>query len=69
MPLATILEFLTEINKLLQNDGYELYPAEKVSNRDVYRWRIFQREESALFVPYSQRNSFNPASSTTPNEF
>ena len=49
-------EFLTEINKLLQNDGYELYPAEKVSNRDVYRWRIFQREESALFVPYSQRN-------------
>ena len=49
-------EFLTEINKLLQNDGYELYPAEKVSNREVYRWRIFQREESALFVPYSQRN-------------
>lgn len=29
-------EFLTEINKLLQNDGYELYPADKMSNRDVY---------------------------------
>lgn len=29
-------EFLAEINRLLQNDGYELYPANKVSNRDVY---------------------------------
>lgn len=48
-------EFLNEINKLLQNDGYELYPKEKISNRDVYGWKIFQREE-ALFVPYSQRN-------------
>lgn len=43
-------EFLNEINKLLQNDGYELYPKEKISNRDVYGWKIFQREE-ALFVP------------------
>ena len=50
-------EFLTEINKLLQNDGYELYPADKMSNRDVYGWRMFQREESALFIPYSQRNA------------
>ena len=48
-------DFLNEINKLLQNDGYELYPKEKISNRDVYGWKIFQREE-ALFVPYSQRN-------------
>lgn len=49
-------EFLTEINKLLQNDGYELYPINKISNHDVYGWRMFQREGSALFIPYSQRN-------------
>lgn len=50
-------DFLTEINKLLQNDGYELYPTEKISNRYVYKWRIYQQEENALFVPYSQRNA------------
>lgn len=49
-------EFLTEVNKMLQNDGYELYPAEKISNRDVYGWRIFQPEENIIFIPYSQRN-------------
>lgn len=50
-------EVLAEINKLLQSDGYEIYPAEKVSNRDVYGWRIFQQEENTLFIPYSQRNA------------
>lgn len=50
-------EFLTEINKLLKNDGYELYPANKVSNRDVYGWRVFQKEDGKLFIPYSQRNA------------
>lgn len=50
-------EFLAEINRLLQNDGYELYPSEKISNRDVYGWRIFQPEENKMFIPYSQRNA------------
>ncbi|AEG60353.1 hypothetical protein Desru_2101 [Desulforamulus ruminis DSM 2154] len=50
-------EFLAEVNRLLQNDGYELYPAEKISNRDVYGWRIFQPEENKMFIPYSQRNA------------
>jgi hypothetical protein len=49
-------EFLDEINRLLQNDGYELYPAGKISNRDVYGWRIFNPAEDKLFIPYSQRN-------------
>lgn len=49
-------EFLDEINRLLQNDGYELYPARKISNRDVYGWRIFNPAEDKLFIPYSQRN-------------
>ena len=48
--------FLDEINRLLQNDGYEIYPAEKISNRDVYGWRIFMPEENKVFLPYSQRN-------------
>ena len=50
-------KFLVEVNRLLQNDGYELYPAEKISNRDVYGWRIFQQEENKIFIPYSQRNA------------
>jgi len=49
-------EYLNEINRLLQNDGYELYPAKKISNRDIYDWRIFNPLESKIFVPYSQRN-------------
>lgn len=50
-------ECLAEINILLQNDGYELYPSEKISNRDVYGWRIFQPDENKMFIPYSQRNA------------
>ena len=50
-------EFLIEINKLLQNDGYEIYPAEKVSNRDVYGWKVYQKEENVLFIPYSRRHA------------
>lgn len=49
-------EFLTEVNKLLQNDGYELYPAKKISNREVYAWRVYKPEEEGLFIPYSERN-------------
>ena len=41
-------EFLVATNKLLQNDGYEIYPAEKISNRDVYGWRIYQQEDNTL---------------------
>jgi len=50
-------KFLVEVNKLLQNDGYELYPSEKISNRDIYGWRIFRQEENSIFIPYSQRNA------------
>lgn len=47
--------FLFEINQLLKNDGYELYPAEKKSNRDIYSWKLFNPEDE-VFMPYSQRN-------------
>lgn len=46
---------LTEINKLLRNDGYELYPAIKISNRDVYNWRVHEPEDR-IFIPFSMRN-------------
>jgi AbiJ N-terminal domain 3 len=49
------MDFLNKINILLQNDGYELYPAEKISNRDVYSWRLYQAD-NGMFVPFSQRN-------------
>lgn len=49
-------EFLVAINKLLQNDGYEIYPTGKISNHDIYGWRVYDYTDSHLFVPYSQRN-------------
>ena len=49
-------EFLYEINGLLRNDGYELYPESKISGRDVYGWRKYDSAANALFMPFSQRN-------------
>lgn len=48
--------FLDEINDLLKNDGYELYSFKKMSNRDVYDWKMFTSNENKLFIPYSIRN-------------
>ncbi|MBF8154458.1 hypothetical protein ITJ88_14330 [Exiguobacterium sp. TBG-PICH-001] len=48
-------EFLDEVNKLLKHDGYELYCIKKISNRDVYGWKLYQPNE-AVFTPFSQRN-------------
>lgn len=48
-------EFLEEVNKSLKSDEYELYPIKKISGRDVYGWRVYQKED-ILFIPYSQRN-------------
>lgn len=49
-------EFLDEINGLLRNDGYELYPESKISGRDVYGWRKYDSEASTSFIPFSKRN-------------
>lgn len=48
-------EFLAEINKLLQHDGYEIYPSKKISNRNVYNWDLYQ-PENKVFIPFSLRN-------------
>ena len=50
-------EFLDEINGLLRNDGYELYPESKISGRVVYGWRKYNPEQAAVFTPFSQRNA------------
>ena len=49
-------EFLKAVNRLLQADGYELYPESKISGRDVFGWRKYDPEVNALFIPFSQRN-------------
>lgn len=48
--------FLGEINSLLFEDGYELYPASEISGREIYRWRILISNNGELFIPFSQRN-------------
>lgn len=48
-------EVFNEINKLLKHDGYELYSVKKISNRDVYDWKLHQSKE-LNFLPFSQRN-------------
>lgn len=48
-------EYLTEINSLLNADGYELYAASKISGRDVYEWREYDALANALFIPFSER--------------
>lgn len=49
--------FLDRIQTLLKPDGYELYVAEYISGRDVYRWRELTECEIAndKFVPFSIR--------------
>lgn len=37
-------QFLFEINKLLQADGYELYVKEYISKREVYGYRLYSEE-------------------------
>ncbi len=49
-------EALEKVNELLKKDGYELYPSNQISGRDVYSWKVFNPEENKLFLPYSQRN-------------
>lgn len=48
-------EVLTEINKLLANDYFELYPISKISGHDVYGWRVISKTDN-VFLPFSQRN-------------
>ena len=44
-------EALEKVNELLKKDGYELYPSNQISGRDVYSWKVFNPEENKLFLP------------------
>lgn len=48
-------EYLKEVNRLLANDDIELYPINKISNHDVYGWRIISQNKN-IYIPFSQRN-------------
>lgn len=48
--------FLNEINGYLRNNGYELYPESKISEHNVYGWRVYEPETNASFIPFSKRN-------------
>ncbi len=54
-------EYLTKINNLIKEDGYELYESDKISGRWMYSWRTITPEESVIkrFLPFSVRNKKN----------
>ncbi len=45
------------ISSLLRKDGYELYPQDEISGRNVYSWRELTEKEVNFngFLPFSQR--------------
>lgn len=47
-------ECLNEVNRLLANDDFELYPINQISNHDVYGWRNKSIAKS-IYLPFSQR--------------
>lgn len=48
-------EYLDEVNRLLANDDFELYPSHQISNHDVYGWRI-KSEAQVAYMPFSLRH-------------
>lgn len=50
-------KYFDRICSLLRNDGYELYPQEEISGRNVYSWRELTEKEVNFngFLPFSQR--------------
>lgn len=48
-------ELIEQINNLLNEDGYELYVNSKISGRDIYSWKFYNKQND-FFIPFSQRN-------------
>lgn len=46
---------LDHVNYYLRNDGYELYPYKKISNKDIFSWRIFSPAKITDDLPFSIR--------------
>lgn len=47
--------FLNHINQCLRNDGYELYPYRKISNKDEFSWRPYSPSAEKDDRPFSLR--------------
>lgn len=47
--------FLDKINELLHEDGYELFVSDKLSGREVFDWRLYDKKND-VFIPFSIRN-------------
>ena len=54
-------KYFDQICSLLRKDGYELYPKEEISGRNVYSWRELTEREVSFggFLPFSQRHDKN----------
>jgi hypothetical protein len=58
-------EYFNEVNRLLANDKFELYPITQISKRDVFGWRCLDKREG-IYLPFSQRNKNSIKSKTKP---
>lgn len=47
--------YLEKINRLLQEDGYELVASNKISGKDLFSWRSYIKR-SDMYIPFSERN-------------
>lgn len=54
-------KYFDSICSYLRKDGYELYPKEEISGRNVYSWRELTEREVSFggFLPFSQRHDKN----------
>lgn len=48
-------DILSKINSFLICDGYELYSSSKISGREIFNWRIYDKN-NYKFIPFSDRN-------------
>lgn len=46
---------LDNVNYYLRNDGYEIYPYKKISNKNAFAWRKYKPPKSTEILPFSIR--------------
>lgn len=59
--------FLDKINDLLREDGYELFVSNKLSGREVFDWKFYEKGND-MFIPYSKRTNGNNLDIKLPNQ-
>lgn len=58
---------LDKINDLLREDGYELFVSNKLSGREVFDWKFYEKGND-MFIPYSKRTNGNNLDIKLPNQ-